>query len=68
MRHEIAQRNFAAFYSALRTPTALVNDVCLSRMQKLLAEDESLSLDFATNTLVNSISSFHFYAVKWIMH
>ena len=55
------------FYSALHAPTALVISICLSRMPKLFAKDEFLSLDFATNTLVNQKNSFYFHATKRIM-
>ena len=41
------------FCSTLRAPTALVIGVCLSRTPKLFAKDSFLSLDFATNTLIN---------------
>ena len=63
MLPEIDQRNLA-----LRTPTALVIGVCLSRMPKLFAEDGFLSLDFANNTVIDSIRSFYFYSIKRIMH
>ena len=55
------------FCSILRAPTALVIGVCLSRTPKLFAKDSFLSLDFATNTLINWINSFYFYAIKRIM-
>ena len=51
----------ASFHKALIKLTA--SSVCLSRIPTLFAEDEFLSLDFATNTLVNHINSFHFYAI-----
>ena len=67
MPPEIDHRNLAAFYSVLRVPVAHVIGVCLSRMPKSFAEDGFLSLDFATNTFINRINSFHFYAIKRIM-
>ena len=65
---KIYQKISRIFYSALRAPTAHVIGVCLSRMPKLFTEDGFLSLDFATNSLLNRINSFYFYAIKRIMH
>ena len=38
--------------------------VCLSRVPKRFAGDGFWSLDIATNTLVNQINSFYFYAIS----
>ena len=37
-------------------------------MPKVFAEDGFLSLDSATDSLVNRINTFYFYAIKRIMH
>ena len=68
MPPELDQRNFEAFFfSALRAPTAFGTGVYLLRMPKRFAEDGFLSLDLATNTLINRINSFYFYAIKRII-
>ena len=54
----------AFFYSALPAPIVIVIGVCLSRVPKRFAGDGFWSLDIATNTLVNQINSFYFYAIS----
>ena len=68
MLPEIDQRNLAAFFfSALRGPIAFETGIYLLRIPKCFAKDGFLSLDLATNSLVNQINSFYFYAIKRIV-
>ena len=68
MLPEIDQRNLAAFLQCITYSHCARNWRLSFKNSKTFAEDGFLSLDFANNTVIDSISSFYFYSVKRIMH